>query len=236
MNLRRDGRLLRIGHRGAPALAPENTMASLTAAIEHGVDLVEMDVISIERSGSLTLAHSLEQVTPDSPTLDEALTLVVAEGTDETGVILDLKSVGIEAGVVEALRRHELLERSVVSSSHASSLRAVKELTPGLTTGLSYPFDRAGISERPGFQPLVRAGLAGLRQALPARIGRMLARARADAALLHHSLVSRRLVDRCHARGAAVLAWTIEDEEALERARGAGVDGVIANDPRLFDE
>jgi glycerophosphoryl diester phosphodiesterase len=231
LNLRRDGRILRIGHRGAPALDPENTIASLAAAIEHGVDLVEIDVISDGRI--IRLAHSAGVLSAESPGLDESLAFLSA---GDVGVILDLKSVGIEAGVIEALRRHDLLDRSVVSSSRASSLRAVKELAPGLTTGLSYPFDRAGISERPGFQLLIRAGLVGLRQALPARIGRMLGRARADAALLHYALVTRRLVERCHAVGAALLTWTIEDEEALERVRSAGVDGVIANDPRLFDE
>jgi len=37
---RRNGRPLRIGHRGAAALAPENTLRSFRAAIEAGVDLV----------------------------------------------------------------------------------------------------------------------------------------------------------------------------------------------------
>jgi glycerophosphoryl diester phosphodiesterase len=231
VNLRREGRVLRVGHRGAPALAPENTIASIAAAIEHGVDLVEIDLV--EHLGSLKLSHSLGDVTPESPTLDEALTFVAA--TKGAGVILDLKSAGIEMEVVEALRRHELLDRSVVGSAHRSCLRAVRKLEPGLTTGLSYPFDRLGISERPAFQPLIRAGLSGLRPVLPARIASMLARAQADAVLLHYELVSRRLVERCHARGLAVLAWTIEDEKTFREVLARGVDGVIANDPSLFD-
>ena len=40
--LRRDGHPLRIGHRGAAALAPENTLAAFEAAIEAGVDGVEL--------------------------------------------------------------------------------------------------------------------------------------------------------------------------------------------------
>jgi glycerophosphoryl diester phosphodiesterase len=232
LNLLREGRFLRVGHRGAPALAPENTIASLGAAIERGVDLVEIDLV--EQLGSLRLAHSLEDVTSESPTLDAAL-MFVAEAAEKTGVILDLKSVGVEEGVVEALRRHELLDRSVVVSFRPSSLRAVRKLETGITTGLSYPFDRARISERAAFQLLIRVGLAGLRRVLPARIVRMLARAQADAVLLHHGLVTPRLVERCHARGKAVLAWTIEDERTLRRVLAAGVDGVIANDPRLFD-
>lgn len=229
MNLRREGRALRVGHRGAPALAPENTLASIAAAIEHGVDLVEIDVIA--EGGVLRVAHSRVELTPESPTLAEALDLVTPVGV---GVILDVKSAGIETAVVEALRRAQLLGRSVVASFHPRALRAVKTLEPTLATGLSYPLDRAGIAERPSFQPLIRAGLAGLRRTLPARIGGMLVRAGADAAMLHHALVSRRLVERCHARDAAVLAWTVEDEDVLRAVLAAGVDGVIANDPRLF--
>jgi glycerophosphoryl diester phosphodiesterase len=231
VNLRRERRPLRVGHRGAPAFAPENTIASLLAAIDRDVDLVEMDVLAVE--GKLCLAHGPGRVTDESPSLEEALELV---GPRDLGVILDLKSTGIEEAVVALVKARGLVERTVVASVRPSSLRRVKDLEPSLTTGLAYPFDRAGIAERREFQPLIRAGLVLLRQVLPARVGRMLACARADAALLHHSLISSRLVERCHSRGAAVLAWTLEDEEEVRRVLEAGVDGVIANDPGLLGD
>jgi glycerophosphoryl diester phosphodiesterase len=231
VNLRQEGRVLRIGHRGAAALAPENTLASIEAAINCGVDLVEIDVVA--QSDALRLAHSPAEVRDGSPTLDEALALVASA---DAGVIVDLKSRGIERSAVETLRKRNLLERAVVASSHPASLRAVKEVEPALTTGFSYPFDRAGISERAAFQPLIRVGLSGLRRALPARIAGMLTRARADALLVHHALVYRTLVERCHGRDAAVLAWTIEDDVALRRVLTAGVDGAIANDPGLLED
>ena len=230
MNLRREGRVLRIGHRGAAALAAENTLASIEAAIEYELDLVEIDVVA--HADALRLAHSPAAVRDDSPSLDEALALVARA---DAGVMLDLKSRGIERSAVETLREHNLLDRAVVASFHPTSLRVVKEFEPALTTGFSYPFDRAGISERGALAPLIRVGLSGLRRALPARIAGMLARAQADALAVHHALVSRTLVDRCHARDAAVLAWTIEDGAALARVLAAGVDGVIANDPRLLE-
>jgi glycerophosphoryl diester phosphodiesterase len=227
----RQGRVLRIGHRGAAALAPENTLASIEAAIEYELDLVEIDVVAY--ANALRLAHSPAVVRDESPTLDDALTLVA--GAD-AGVVLDLKSRGIERSAVDTLREHNLLDRAVIASFHPASLRTVKEVEPALTTGVSYPFDRAGISERAAFGPLIRVGLSGLRRALPARSARMLARAQADALVVHHALVSRTLVDRCHGRDAAVLAWTIEDDAALARVLAAGVDGVIANDPRLLED
>jgi glycerophosphoryl diester phosphodiesterase len=228
----RQGRVLRISHRGAAALAPENTLASIQAAIDHGVDLVEIDVV--RHRDALRLAHSKAELTEESPPLAKALPLVSAGET--VGLLLDLKTPGAEAEVVALVRSSGLLERTAVASFHPASLRAFKELEPSLTTGFSYPYDRVGLSRRPVFQPLIRGGLAGMRRILPARIAGMLARARADAAMLHWGLVSPRLVERCHALGAAVLAWTIEDEDALRRALRAGVDGVIANDPRLLRE
>ena len=230
MNLRQ-GRVLRIGHRGAAALAPENSLAAVEAAIDLRVDLVEIDVV---RDGdALRLAHDAAGLTADNPTLDEALELVASS---EAGLLLDLKSVGAEREVVAAIRGAGLLERTAVGSFHAGSLRALKEIEPSLTTGFSYPFDRVGLSARRAAQPLISTGLAGMRRLLPLRIVRLLARARADAAMLHWALVSQSLVERCHARGAAVLAWTVDDEAALRRVLAAGVDGVIANDPRLVGD
>ena len=227
----RQGHVLRVGHRGAAALAPANSLAAIEAAIDLGVDLVEIDVL---RDGdTLRVAHASADLTADTPTLAEALELVSAS---TAGLLLDLKSVGAEPEVVAAIRGAGLLERSAVGSFHAGSLRALKEIEPSLTTGFSYPFDRVGLSTRRAAQPLISAGLAGMRRLLPVRIVGMLGRARADAAMLHWALVSRSLVQRCHARGAAVLAWTVEDEAALRRVLAAGVDGVIANDPRLLGD
>ena len=63
-----DGRPLVIGHRGAAAVAPENTLAALEAAVAAGVDLVEFDI-----SPGLLLAHSELELPADSIDLDDAL-------------------------------------------------------------------------------------------------------------------------------------------------------------------
>ena len=54
---RRNGRPLRIGHRGAATLGPANTLASFRLALETGVDLIEFDVCP-RRDGELVVAHS----------------------------------------------------------------------------------------------------------------------------------------------------------------------------------
>ena len=69
---RRDGRPLRIRPQGASALAPENTLAAFRAALEVGVDLVEFDVVALDR-GELVVATLAGGDRPGTPTLDEAL-------------------------------------------------------------------------------------------------------------------------------------------------------------------
>jgi len=226
---RRDGRLLRIGHRGAAALAPENTIASLSLALELGCDLVEFDVLEVD--GTLLVAHSPAEIPVEPATLEDALAFLA--GT-EAGIQLDLKAPGAERTLVQALGRHSLVERAVVSSFRPASLRALGALEPDLRLGLTYPEDRYGVGRRRLLAPLVGSGLALMRVTLARRIGRMLAAAGATAAMLHWQVVSRAAVERCHAAGAAVFAWTVLDAEQVRRLDDLGVDGVIADDPRIF--
>lgn len=226
---RRGGRMLSVGHRGAAALAPENTIAALAVALELGCDLVEVDVLELE--GTLVLAHSHSEVPAELATLADALAFLARS---ECGIHLDLKARGVEHGLVEALHAQALVERAVVSSFSAASLRALSLLEPNLRRGLTYPEDRYGLGRRRLVAPLMGSGLAGMRAALRFRIGRMLAAAHATAAMLHWQVVSRPVVERCHALGAAVVAWTVASPEQVRRLDDLGVDGVIADDPRIF--
>jgi glycerophosphoryl diester phosphodiesterase len=175
---RRDGHPLVIGHRGAAALAPENTLVGFRAAVAAGVDLIEFDVLSLA-GGELVVAHSedlhelshgavrgtvgskalaeLRALCPDLPTLDGALTFFAEEATD-VGVHVDLKSPSAMEAVADALGRHELAERSLVSSFHLGALRRLARLGSRVRTGASFPRDRLGIDRRRGFGPAVSGG------------------------------------------------------------------------------
>jgi glycerophosphoryl diester phosphodiesterase len=229
-----EGAYLKVAHRGASALAPENSLAAIEAALAANVDMVELDVLAAE--GGLRLAHSEAQLDEESPRLEEALDLFATSAPAGVWLDLDVKTPGHEPALVQAVAARDLLARTFVTSFHAEVLRAARRLEPEIATGLAYPNDRYGLSERRPFGLFVSPGLRVASAALPARIGRMLASARADAAMLHHALVTPRLVARCRAAGAAVFAWTVETREDRERVLAAGADGVIANDPSLFDE
>jgi glycerophosphoryl diester phosphodiesterase len=251
---RRNGRPLRIGHRGAAALAPENTLRSFRAAVEAGVDLVEFDVLQLS-GGELVVAHSddlteashgaargsmqaftleaLLRVCPELPSLDDALAFF-AEDARHVGVHVDLKSVSAVPDVAAALDRFELLDRSFVSSFHVRALQRLAELEPRVRLGVSFPQDRLRMDGRRGFEPVVAIGLRALRQVTPALVGYVLSRSHATALVLHHALVTPGAVRRAHARGAPVVAWTVDDPRDLARVDQAGVDAVVTNDPSIF--
>ena len=251
---REDGSPLRIGHRGAPAIAPENTIASFQAAIEAGVDIIELDVLDLPR-GPLVIAHSdhldevshgaargsvralslaqLREFAPDLPTLEDALAFFV-ESAPDIGVHVDLKLRHRFDELAAQIARFGLEHRTVVSAFHISSLRAVARHAPEVRIGFTYPHDRMGVSRRPRAWPVVSLGLSAMRASVPSRLGRLLERAGATALMLQHRLVTPAAVARAHALGAPVLAWTVDSRDDLDRVVAAGVDGVITNDPRIF--
>jgi glycerophosphoryl diester phosphodiesterase len=230
--LRGDGPPIKIGHRGAAALAPENTLDALRAGIAERCEYVEFDVLS-DTGGELVLAHSPYEVPETRATLDEALELLAAEGI---GAHVDLKERGLEERIAGALRSHGLLERSLVSSLDWTALRDLRRHEPSVRVGLSYPEDRYGLAGRRTFAPLLAAGLTAMKRALPRLVGRWLDRASASAAVVHRQLVTPRLIRTCHARSTALWAWTVNDEAEAARLIEWGADAIITDDPRIVGQ
>jgi len=246
--------VLRIGHRGAATLAPENTLRSFRAAVDLQVDLIEFDVLDLPR-GPLVLAHSdhleevshgaasgrvrdrsleeLREVAPELPTLADALAFFVDEAP-HVGLHIDLKLTTRLDELAGAITRHGLEHRTVVSAFHVPSLTAVARHAPLVRIGLTYPEDRLSISRKPYLWPVVALGLTSLRASVPFRLTRLVRRAGASAVMLQHRLVTPASVRRAHAQGVPVLAWTVDEPADLARVVEAGVDGVITNDPRIF--
>jgi glycerophosphoryl diester phosphodiesterase len=212
-----------IGHRGARAVAPENTLEALEAAIEAGADVVEFDV-----GEGLLLGHSVHERADEPASLDDALELL---GAHAIAIELDLKTTGIEEGIAEAVRRHALVPRVFVASTWASSLRRLAELAPEVQRAISYPHDRHGVSGFAWPRVVTASGAAAVRLAMPLRVPPLLRSGRATALSLHHNLVSPAVVRVAHARGAAVIAWTVNDPLLIERVAAAGVDAVVSDDP-----
>jgi glycerophosphoryl diester phosphodiesterase len=168
MNLLREstGRVMIVGQRGAPAYAPENTLASFEKARALGVDMVEFDVHltadgrcvvihdeTVDRTtdgsgqvGAKTFAELRELDAGDGqriPALDEVL-----EWAHDVGMPLSVELKhpnvctaspysGLEERVLDLLRHHDILEDCFVHSYHHAAARRMKELAPGVTTAIS---------------------------------------------------------------------------------------------------
>jgi glycerophosphoryl diester phosphodiesterase len=218
--------VVRVGHRGAAALAPENSLAAIEAAAACGVDAVELDVLQ-----GLVVAHGPGVVLAGAPLLDEALALVAALGL---AVQVDVKVRGLETGVVEALRRHALVERSFVSSFSLPILLAFAAAEPRLPRAFTYPEDRLGLTGSRVLGPATRPALAALRALLPRRLPRWLRAAGASAATLNWAVVTPDVIEVCHRRGVAVYAWTVNEPALAITMVESGIDGIISDDPRII--
>jgi glycerophosphoryl diester phosphodiesterase len=214
-----------IGHRGAAAVAPENTLAALEAAVAAGADLVEFDI-----SPGLRLGHSELEIPTDSIDLDAALVYLREH---RLGIHLDVKLPGYESDVVAALRRHGLADRAVLSTPFAVTSRRLARLAPEIPRAIGYPRDRLGVSRFPWPRSLTQAGAAALRQAMPLRLPLLLWAGRANVLALHHALCSRAAVATAHALGAPVLGWTVNDPQSVRRLARLGVDAIVSDDPGM---
>lgn len=50
-----------------------------------------------------------------------------------------------------------------------------------------------------------------------------------------HNLVTPQLVKECHLLGMKVIPWTVNTKERLKELKEMGIDGVISDDPRIFE-
>ena len=130
--------MLRIGHKGADAIHPGNTVESFAAAVEAGCDVIELDVLRPpgdfadgsnwrnaaagpgQGSGPLLVAHDWGDARRrEALTLAEVLDAFVAPPLDHIRFDLDLKVAGREDEVIAALRERHLIERAMVSTMEA---------------------------------------------------------------------------------------------------------------------
>jgi glycerophosphoryl diester phosphodiesterase len=232
--LRGEGPVLRIGHRGAAALAPANTIQAVEAALAQGVDLVELDVFG-RPDRTLVLGHSRKELGEEPVTLEDVFAFL-AETAPDVGLLADLKGAGWEQELVEALRRHDLVERAVASTSNVETLQTLRHLEPRLGRSRTYPRGRLYPGTRRVSIPVRGPVLRAMRLVLPFRVAGFVEKVGASAVTLKHEVVSRRVVERCHELGVAVFVWTVNDRGLFQRLAALGVDGVISDDPRIFQQ
>ena len=215
-----------MGHRGAAAVAPENTLEGVKAAKDAGVDWVELDVLLTadcvpvihhdqDMARCFDDPRALSAATADSlpdglPTLAQMLDQLSRLGM---GVNLELKTYAdsdIEALVsavagVWADRR----PRGYVSSFSSKALAGAMQHMPAVPRALiTTPFDAGRVQEA------VRFDCFSIN--------------------VDYQMVTPPVVAKAVESGLQVGAWTVNSAEDAQNCRVAGVHCVITDDPALL--
>jgi glycerophosphoryl diester phosphodiesterase len=226
--------LIRVGHKGAAHVAPGNTVESFEAALAHGVDMIEFDVLRT-RDGRLVLAHDYADAEGrECLTLEEGLDHFAGEAYSRVRLDVDLKLPGYEREVADGLSERGLVERSLVSTMYEKSLDRLGELGHGLRRGWSVPRVQRNYLRSPWAIPAY-ALARYMRARMPSLASTRIRGGGCEAIMAHQILMSRRLVRAVHDAGGELYVWTVDDPRRIRALEALGVDGVITNDPRLFD-
>ena len=225
---------LAIGHRGAAAHLPENTMPSFEHALALGADALEFDV-ALSLDGVPVVIHddTLDRTTSGHgpveaatfaelqqldagrwknhpthlPTLDEVLRTFAPR----TLLNLEIKSSPRRAELVDAcalaVRKTNSAASVVFSSFDHDALRLLRHLMPKARIG-------------------VLAETGGLERAFTCAT-------ELDAENIHPPvvLVTKAVVDRIHANGWKLWTWTVNQPDTIARMIACGVDGVFSDFP-----
>lgn len=223
--------MLIIGHRGAPAHVPENTISSFRKAMEMNADMIELD-ISLCRSGELVVIHderidrttngkgyvwsyTLEElkkfdIEPGEkiPTLEEVMNLI----DGKTSLNIELKGKETAEALERFLKQYLpgskwKPENILVSSFDLLELSKFRKLMPELRIGALYGGVPLGFSDFAS--PLAPWSI-------------------------HYNLdyIREEMVAHAHDCGYQVYVYTVDLPEDMERVRAMGVDGVFSNDPQ----
>jgi glycerophosphoryl diester phosphodiesterase len=226
-----------IGHRGAAALAPENTWAGFDLALELGVDAIETDVRATS-DGVLVLLHDaqLDRTTNGTGAICETpwsavRMLDAGEWFDERYVgarvprlgetlrrygvrtrwAIEIKQLGIEERVLDVVRELDLLDRVTFTSFDWGAVVGIRAACSEASVGY--------LAQDTDPDTVARVVHAGLDQFCPPS-----------------NAVSRDQVTAWKARGLEVRAWGVRDEALMMGAIEAGVDGMTVDFPHLLLE
>jgi glycerophosphoryl diester phosphodiesterase len=226
--------VLVIGHRGAAAHAPENTLPSFRRAMELGADMVELDV-HLSSDGELVVIHddTLDRTTNGNglvssktlkelrdldagggeriPTLGEVVSLVGGR----CGLDIELKGAST-AGPVASLLMEVIGEGAfreqglLITSFNPLELLDLGPLLPDVRRGILVEGVPDGVVEV--------AGMLSVNTIGP-----------------DHRFMTEGLVRECLRSGFEVHAWTVNDIERARALAAWGVGAIITDRPELRD-
>ncbi|MBA3353430.1 MAG: hypothetical protein H0U23_13610 [Blastocatellia bacterium] len=243
-----------IAHRGASAVAPENTLAAFKKALDVGADGVEFDV-RLSKDGVPVVIH-------DETLLRTAgINKRVAELTAEQLSRVDAGSwfnaayprhskPAFASEVVSSLRTVLQLLKGIDGPIYIELKREIDEDSTPLVEAVCHEIANSRLAEKVIVQSFHLAVVAQTRACLPGvrtaalfapKLMRILRKEKylidiarefgADQLSLHKALVSRRLLRKTEKEGLPVTVWTVDTTRWISRATRLGLYAVITNDP-----
>ena len=197
-------------HRGASALAPENSLDAFRVAMQHGVDFSELDV-HVGASGDLVVTHDAvldADAERSLPRLADVFALV----RGRMGIYVELKGAGTGAALGDLIRRGAADGVRLIGGSAVLDL--VREL------GESAPEVPRSILFTPGWQAREMIGAChelGARYAHPC-----------------FRPIDAGLVDAFHRANLLVMTPHTNDAAEARLFADIGVDVIASDDPRIL--
>lgn len=242
-----------IGHRGAAAVAPENTLVSFKRALKDGADGIEFDVRlasdgvpvvihdddlrrTARREGKVAHFSSAELNSMDAGTWfnlrypAKACAEYALANVPTLEEILHTFSQSATLFYVEM--KCATLESNALAAQVAKLIRAYS-LTER-TVVESFNLD--SIREIKRIDASIQTAALfdrSLAHPVPSKrkIIERATRCRANEIALHYTLTTRRFAEDARARGMKTVVWTVDRPAWIERARRYGLHAVITNDP-----
>jgi glycerophosphoryl diester phosphodiesterase len=246
-----------LGHRGASALAPENTLVAFARAMHEGANGIEFDVrlardqvpvvihdASLKRTGSIDrlvkdlTAAELQQIDVGrwfDSRAPAGATSFAGETLPTLSQVFDLFSAN------SGLLYVELKCSGPEGPALAAAVARLTRSSGMAERTIIESFNLAALGEikrnDPGlrtaalFEPQLSRPIASLRRGTLVETARRVA---ADEIALHHTLAGPRLVEQARLAGLEVVVWTVDDPVWLKRAATRGIKALICNDPGLM--
>lgn len=240
-----------IGHRGASAVAPENTLAAFSRALRDGADGIEFDVrLSRDRVPVVIHDASLKR-TANLDRLVEELDASELQQCDVSSWFRPVqaekkyaKTVPTLAQVFELFQQIDALLYLEMKSEAADATALVKAVVSEIHRAqiarrvVVSSFDLNAVSLVKQIDPTIStAALFEPKLSRPISTIRRLKMIdlaiehRANEIALHHSLCSARVVQKAAEFGLPVVVWTVDDVKWIKQGQRLGLKALITNNP-----
>ncbi len=237
-----ENRLLTIAHRGASRLAPENTLPAFQAALNLGVDLVELDYrVTADEVPVVLHDEELDRTTDAARRWQQSHIPVAARSLAELRTLdggswfsEQFAGTGLptlrEALRTITARSIALVERKAGPAQGCVDLLCEQRL---LDRVVLQAFDWDFLADCRRLAPEVVLAALG-ENALTADKLDQICRRQLPVVAWDHQQVTAELVSIARGRGLRIWTWTVDDPARMRELASWGVGGIITNRPDLL--